>query len=114
MRKKLFTGMFSILLVLGLVLTSCSLDDSSGSGSNPFTGTSWRANDYGDIYYLSFTSSSWTLRFEGDSESGSYTYSGNTATCRQGSTTVMTATISGTTLLAVPNGGGYSLTFYRQ
>lgn len=89
MKKKLFIGMFSILLVLGLVLTGCEISMSeptggsgSGSGSNPFAGTSWRATDDGDTYLLSFTSSSWTLTAFGDSKSGSYTYSGNTATCR--------------------------------
>jgi len=93
MKKKFFIGMLSILLILGLVMTGCSLDDpkggsNSGGGSgpggssNPFAGTSWRATDDGITYTLSFTSSSWSLSAAGDTIGGSYTYSGNTATCK--------------------------------
>jgi hypothetical protein len=127
MKKKFFTGMFSILLVLGLVLTGCDisfLDDliggldsgsgsNSGSDSNPFVGTSWRVTDGGYTMTLSFTSSSWTLRdSDGVSESGSYTYSGNTATCKQDGQTVFTARISGNNLTAVDY-DGESLTFTK-
>jgi hypothetical protein len=116
MKKKFLLGMFSILLALGLVMTGCDfsfLDElsggsnssngsSSGNNSNLFAGTSWRATDGGYTWTLSFTSSSWTLRgSDGESESGSYTYSGNTATCRQGGDTLLTATISGNTLNVV-------------
>jgi len=127
MKKKFFIGMFSIILVLGPVMTGCDLsflDDllgdlssnngsDSDSSSNPFVGTSWRVKDGGYTMTLSFTSSSWTLRgSDGESESGSYTYSGNTATCKQDGQTAFTARISGNTLTAVAD-NGESLTFTK-
>jgi len=98
----------------GIDFTLTKSGSGSGSGSNPFTGTSWRATDGGYAWTLSFTSSSWTLSgSDGASESGSYTYSGNTATCRLDGETLMTATISGNNLDATTYDGS-RLTFYRQ
>jgi len=101
MKKKFFIGMFSILLILGLVMTSCSLDDpkggsGSGSDSNPFEGTIWKGTIDGESATLVITSSSWSIIHDGHTSEGSYTYSGNTATFDgdfHG-----TATISGSTL----------------
>jgi len=127
MKKKSFIELFSILLVLGLIMAGCDfsfLDEltggsnsgsgsSSGSDSNQFAGTSWHAIDEGDTWTLSFTSSSWTLRVStGESQSGSYTYNGNTATCKQDGQTLFTATISGNTLDAVDY-DGIRLTFTK-
>jgi hypothetical protein len=121
MKKKFIIGVINIILVIGFVMTGCDLsflDDSSGGSSssgssNLFAGTSWRATDGGYTMNLSFTSSSWTLRSsDGESKSGSYTYSGYTATCRQGTETIFTATISGNTLNAVDY-DGYRLTFTK-
>jgi len=102
MKSKFLFVMLAVLLMFELVLAGCPDEDISNSDDgNPFADTSWTGIDnYGDSVTLSFTSSTWTLTTYG---SGSYTYSGNVATCNYYGTTV-TATISGNNLVLTYDG----------
>jgi hypothetical protein len=168
MKKKAFLmGVLGIVLVLGLVITSCDNatgSDSSGNNSgsnnndgnnndgnnsdgnnnggnnnggnnnggnnnnttNPFTGTwtgSAQVNGGTSQYTVVITDNQWTMSYawsdgqggsQQGSESGTYTYSGTTATLSQGTQSVGTATVSGNTVsVTFTSGdmaGNYSLT----
>jgi len=110
--RKIWLGILVMVLVFGMTVVGC--DNGSGnSGSdgndNPFIGT-WTGTDVdGDLVTLVCTASTWILTTDyGLNETGTYTYSGNTATIRQGSTTLGTATLSGSTLTVTGSGIPYT------
>jgi hypothetical protein len=90
-RKRILLVLLGILFMSGLLMSGCDLLDIN---SNPFNGTYWENTESGVRIVLSFTVNSWTLSYPGDSETGSYTYSGNVAILRNDQVSA-TATISG-------------------
>jgi hypothetical protein len=126
-RKGLFWGMAVLVLTFGLVWAGCSghspgagLGD--GDGTNPFIGSwSGTATFYGQTApaTIAVTDSTWSFNVPAAPmyETGTYTYSGNTATLRDASNlAVGTATVSGSTLTvsltASEYAGGYG-TFHK-
>jgi len=128
MKKRfIFLTMLVSLLVFGLAFVSCDLEELFGDGedfgqsppptTNRFTGT-WEGNDPdGDFCRIVFTSTNWTLSWPGNpqwgSDSGTYTFSGNFATLREGNDVVANATISGNNITFSTLGGG-SFTLTRR
>ena len=102
-----FALVFVLTLATGLVLASC---DNDGSASNPFIGT-WTGYDP-DGYVLrvvvdgSSMTSSWPGNPQFGISTGTYTYSGNTATLFQYGVAIGTATVSGNTMTIVATGVG--------
>jgi len=70
-------GIIAFVAVIGFSMVGCKNDDDGGGGdSNPFIGT-WRSSNG---YVMVFAASTFTITSSGGSvESGSYTYSGNSA-----------------------------------
>ncbi|MDR0457145.1 MAG: hypothetical protein LBH20_10740 [Treponema sp.] len=101
--KRNWLGILAIVLIFGMMVVGCddgSTDDGSG-GSNQFIGT-WIGGDRdGDSVTLVCTATNWTATFYGGTETGTYTYSGNTVTFKQGTETFVTATLSGNTLTVI-------------
>jgi hypothetical protein len=115
--RKLYWGIPGLLLVFGLILTGCKDDggdpDPAPAPSNPFVGT-WNGTAH-DGYNSSpatiiVTDSTWNFICQEISmnESGSYTYSGNSATLNQGGSVFGSATISGNTLSVSLTSGIYA------
>jgi len=77
--KNLFKllGIIALVAVIGFSMAACSDDDGGGEDSNPFIGT-WRSSNG---YVMVFAASTFTITSaSGSVESGSYTWSGNSAT----------------------------------
>jgi hypothetical protein len=90
------TAILGALLVLGSVLVSCKSDPDP----NPFVGT-FKGNGNAEGITVTMTETTWAMTMGNDSMSGTYTYSGNTATftyTEGGETETSTATLSGDTL----------------
>ncbi|MDR2783622.1 MAG: hypothetical protein LBB48_07290 [Treponema sp.] len=110
MKKKLFlAGMLSIVLAFGIMVISCDDKDDG----NPFEGTwSGTASISGQSAAATITATGSTWNFVCTAatvnESGTYTYSGSTATLKSGTTTLGTATISGKNLSVSLIAGSYS------
>jgi hypothetical protein len=106
--KKIFVLLALISLFCGLlVILSCKKDV-----KNPFVGT-WNGSDnYGDAITFVITESAWTASWPGTGYavlSGTYTYSGKTATFTAQVGTG-TATISGNTMTGMlPGRGGFTV-----
>ena len=120
-RFRLVSAMLALALVVGLAFVSCGGDDGTDNGGgNPFVGT-WNGTDnYGDPTRLIFTDSTWTMSWPGNtqgwpSESGTYTYSGNTATLAISSgfdgATTGTARVSGNSVTVTI--GSYTVTLTK-
>jgi uncharacterized lipoprotein YehR (DUF1307 family) len=102
-RKRSFWKMLCVVMVFGMAVAGCddgSTDDNGGGDetSNPFTGDCTGTATYSSFSgaaTVSITSSTWNFVFPqaGMNASGTYTYSGNTATLKSGSVTVGTATV---------------------
>ena len=89
-------GMLVIVLVFGMVVVGC---DNGSTDSNSFVGTWIGTDGDGDPVTLVCTTTNWTASFYDGTETGTYTYSGNTATIIQGSEVIGTAILSGNTLI---------------
>ena len=104
--KNVLIGLF-VILTLVFVLAGCDL---GGSPSNPFEGT-WTGydNDY-DVVRAVLDQSTWTFSWPSYPQwgvsTGTYTYSGNTATFFQAGVAGGTATVSGNTMTATVTGFG--------
>jgi hypothetical protein len=118
MKNKLFlAGMFGMVLAFGIVVIGCdngSTDNEGGGGSgNPFVGT-WNGtatlNSQSAPAVITVTGSTWNFvcQTAGMNESGSYTYSGNSATLKSGNTVIGSATVSGSNLSVVLTGSSYA------
>ena len=81
--KNVFIGFFVVLaLIFGLVLAGCKLDPDDGG--NPFVGT-WKGYNESIPLTIVCAQSTWTASVPPGyviifGDSGTYTYSGNTAT----------------------------------
>ena len=112
MKERFFNiaGVLTVLLVFGLVLAVGGCKGEDEDESNPFIGT-WTGTVDGDSVRLVVTANSWLVSFPnnpgGGSVSGTYTYSGNTATfiSSPGSSFGGTCTISGNTIIFTGSGG---------
>ena len=98
---------FALALMTCLVLVSCLSSDDDG---NPFLGT-WYGYDWDhDVVKIVVDQSTWTASYADYSwwgyETGTYTYTGNSATFFQDGVVVGTATISGSNVTATISGFG--------
>jgi predicted small secreted protein len=116
-------GVIALMAVIGFSMAACN-DDSGGGGGgnsgggggggNPFVGT-WNGYDTGnDAIRLVITSSSFTVTwpnyFNPATYSGTYTYSGNTATFIAEGNRGGTATVSGNTMTGMIIDLGFTVT----
>ena len=110
-----FIGIIALLAVIGFSMAACDNGTTDNGGGNPFVGT-WNGSDGdGDAIRLVVTSSTWTVSWPGNpewgTESGTYTYSGNTATLSMaGEGVVGTATVSGNTMTGILDDIGFTVT----
>jgi len=120
-KKKVISGLVVVMAVIaGLFMAGCLGPGSEGggdsnSGGNPFVGT-WHGYDWdGDPMTLIVDQTTWTAyyrfyyssyQYTNMSESGTYTYSGNTAIFYYEGYTG-TGTVSGNTLTANLTALGY-------
>ena len=115
--KKLHWGILGLLLVFGLIFTVCKNDgdddDGGGGPSNPFVGT-WNGTAYSNgessPATIIVTDSTWNFICQAISmnESGSYTYSGNSATLNQSGSAFGSASVSGNSLSVTLTSGTYN------
>jgi hypothetical protein len=102
--KVFLAGMVVILLAFGLIFTGC--EEAKEEEKNPFVGT-WsgtvRFGSASAAATIIVTDTTWTFNCPDAymSETGTYTWSGNTATLKQSGATFGTATISGSTLTVI-------------
>lgn len=101
---KLF-GVIALAAVIGFSFSACDTGGGggggntggtggSGGGSNPFVGT-WTGNFGGERVSVVITNTNWTATVPSEGTlNGTYTYSGNTATFKQGDQVVSTCTVS--------------------
>jgi hypothetical protein len=94
-------GIVAFVVIIGFSMVACDTDD-GGADSNPFEGT-WNGMDPdGDKTIAIVGSSTFTLSWPDNSsygsQSGTYTYSGNTAALKVDGDTWGSATVSGNTL----------------
>jgi hypothetical protein len=105
-------GIIALVAVIGFSFAACG--DDGGGESNQFVG-SWSGYDTGgDYMIMTATSSTWTATWPGVEGwgpfSGTYTYSGNTATLYiSGEGYAGTATVSGNTMTGMIAGFGFTL-----
>jgi hypothetical protein len=109
--KGFFLGLLGVTLALGLLFTACPTEDDGGG--NPFEGKwSGTAIFGGESAAATVTAGgdTWTFAVPsiGMNESGTYTYSGNSATLIQSGTSFGTAAVSGSTLTVVITSGDYA------
>jgi hypothetical protein len=87
-------------------------------GNNPFINTTWSGPDWeGDTVVLSFASTTWRASWPGLSyldDTGTYTFSGNTAFLQRGSTSAGKAIIFGNKLIVSDDDSSYTYTLTKQ
>ncbi|MDR1654890.1 MAG: hypothetical protein LBR96_02740 [Treponema sp.] len=112
MKKRLILmGVLGMLLAFALIMAGCDTGTNSGD-DNPFVGDwSGTASVGGGnaSATIKVTDSGWSFLCPDAKldKSGTYTYSGSTATLKEGSLTFGTATVSGSTLNVKITGGDY-------
>jgi hypothetical protein len=102
-------GMIAFVAIVGFSTSSCiiNLDDDGGDKSQ-FSGT-WKGVGNASGLTLVFTSSNWSMTFQGITATGTYIVSGNTATLTDSSGDNATAVLSGSNLIFTYEGNAYTL-----
>ena len=113
--KNILLGILAIALVFAMTAVGCK-NDTTDNNTDVLDGTTWKGPFTGGFFTLTFNSPNYTMTqtmggITGESQTNTYTISGNTVTLKQNGASPLTGTLSGNTLTIAEMG---DLVFTKQ